>query len=40
VWGDVSGLLPLGAQNPIRYVIPSHAAQSGVRVDEGDPAEP
>ncbi len=40
VWGDVSGLLPLGAQNPIRYVIPSHIAPSGVGLDEGDPAEP
>lgn len=39
VWGDVSDLLPLGAQNPIRYVIPSPAALSGVAVDEGDAAD-
>ena len=38
VWGDVSDLLPLGAQNPIHYVIPSRAAPSDVRVDEGVPA--
>lgn len=38
VWGDVSRLLPLGAQNPIRYVAPSRTAPSGVAVDEGDVA--
>jgi hypothetical protein len=35
VWADVSDLLPHGAQNPIRYVIPRDDAPAGVHVDKG-----
>jgi len=35
VWGDVSRFMPVGAQNPIRYVQPSETTVAGELADEG-----
>ncbi|MGH7641700.1 MAG: LEM-3-like GIY-YIG domain-containing protein [Candidatus Dormibacteria bacterium] len=32
VWGDVSAVLPLGAQNPIRYVFPKPVGLAGANL--------